>query len=306
MIRSVDLWDLPMPLGLRHRREMVGVRTKSEHRVVQGRNTDHRPVRTWDWRRDGINEPEHLRFEELYRVTAGCMPVDLWLPRRNALVWTDDMLRGSAGRSAHYGWDVGVEADTALTASGVASPLTGSALRMKTAVGATASGEIHQEVGRTPRREAVLTLSVYLANDDSKDFRMEIYDDAGTSVYGDFLWSAGALASVSGSDASAAVSVKVHSGTWYRAVLTVTLAATTALFPARTLGVRFYATPGATANDGHHLYGPQLVLGSLPLEYMQIGGDRVSPVPVTMEDARFDLHGGVHRSVGCRLVEVIE
>lgn len=306
MIRSADIWDLAMPLGLRLTRDARAVDASEDAMVVQSRDLDHRRVRSWDWRRDGVNAVELLRFEELMSTTAGCVPVDLWLPRRNSLVWTEEIVRGAAGNSPHYGWARDVAADTDLTESLIGGP--GSSkfgALIETSASASAGGEIHQEVGRTPSREHQLTFSLYVAEATASTIRLELYDDAGTAVYADFTWTSSVL-DASGASTGVTARVEAFNATWFRAIATVDLAATSELYPGGVLGVRIHATPGKIANEGHYIFGTQLVLGSEALAYRGVAGDRVSPCPVTIEAARFELNSNVSHSVQCRLVEFVE
>lgn len=292
-LRTVDVWDLQTPIGVKRSREIAAVATDAEHRVAQARNVDARPVRTFEWQRDGVTDFEIKRIVDLRNTTAGCLPIDLWIRRRNALIWTSEVARGALSRSAHYGWAHDVFDDNLVAEDALAPPETkGTTCSLGTISSPSGPATLYQLVGRMPRREGrSYAMSLYVAEDTATDIALALRNgDDATSAGAVFEWTAGDL-TVASEDTGVTASVEDVGSGWWRAVIVADATLAAPLAPSAPLEAVVKSDVSAKGDGAVFLWGAQLVLGDDPLAYMDVLGDRVSPVPVTIEDLRYERTG---------------
>lgn len=303
-LRTVDVWDLAPPIGIRSTRERPSIEGDPSHRVLVSRATDERTRRRWSWQRDNVTEIELARILELRDVTAQVVPIDYWVRNRNALVWTSEIARGMRSRSPHYGWSPDTPAELDASSTGAALPAggTGAAAFIGSTGTPTAPATIRQLVGRALRNEVrAYTFSTWIAPDDSLRTSIGIRCN-GVSSGAVFSWTAGELGVVS-SDAGVTASVQSPSGVWRRAVVTVSGGV---VKPSEPLEVFIAANHQALAAGGDLYWGAQLVLDDEPRTYQPVSGNRKSPAPVTIASVKHERTGVGMFRVAVELEEWID
>lgn len=303
-LRTVDVWDLAPPIGIRSTRELPSIEGNPDHRVMVSRNTDERPRRRWTWQRDNVTEIELARILELRDVTAQAAPIDYWVRNRNALVWTGEIARGVRSRSPHYGWSPDTPAELDASSTGAALPAggTGAAAFIGSIGTPTAPATIRQLVGRALRNEVrAYTFSTWISPDDSLQTSIGVRC-AGVSSGARFNWSAGELV-VASADTGVTASVQGSSGAWRRAVVTVS---GSVVKPSDPLEVFIAANNLALAAGGDLYWGAQLVLDDEPRSYQPVSGDRKSPAPVTIASVKHERTSPSQYRVSVELEEWID
>lgn len=303
--RTVDLWDIALPLGTRQTRTVPTTGSRPEHLVMLARNTDARPVRVWEWSRDGATDMESLRLRELWRTTAGAAPLCLWLPRRNACAWSDDIPRGYLNGSPRVGWASTVPAGVVVAASAEVTP-TGDGTAAEVLSAGAAVADITQHLGRCPRRENQLTFSLYVQEHATKPaaVRLALADvETGADVGCVFTFASGAA--VAGTPDTGVTAYSDGGTPWSRIAISVDLALATTLRPGYTVAVVVETDLAAAGDAGAHVWGAQCTLGATLLAHRTAGPRRMNPVPVCIEAPRWERQTGTAQRIASKLVEQV-
>lgn len=281
MVRIDHIWGLPNPveLGELDRRPAIATDPRGQF-VLQSREYDAHPARIFSYQDSQAGEMEMLELRDLWRLTNGCAPIQLYTPSEQMLVWSNDFLTGTDGDNVRTGWETQNSPD--ITASAEVPP-DGYGIGTVYRLGAPTnnSPRINQYIGELRMRDSY-TVSCAFLEDNAGTVAIGFKkQDIGAADMAEFDWSGGVLTVGTVDPLLTGAAVTDIGRGWYRAQVTLPPAT---YAPGKDLRVRVDgAVDAPQTGKGTYIWGAQCVQGDAPGIYRVAKGYRRGAVAVVLD-----------------------